>query len=243
MALEAEESDPSRRWVRELLIARLVWCCRAMGATELAGEQFLLLVPQGRTTPYFDCIPLAWVAEQPHAGLQRAAEAWLQQEDSPAAQLLGSSHLLATRSDVLDRLQRLSTSPDPQVAQLAMAQTWRASRATADARQLTTWQTAIERMPEPLRPGPYYTLSLAWANVQNWPEAAMAAMRVPVLFPQHRSLSARALVDSGRYLQRLDQPKQAVELYREVLTRYATTPAAAEAKSRLEQVMRDKWLL
>ncbi len=233
------ESDPARRWVRELLTARLVWCYRANGSMEAAGEEFLGLVPRGRTTPYFDCIPLAWSARGPHAGLERAADNWLRREDSPAAQLMGASHLLSTRPEVLARLQRLATSADPRVAQLALAQTWRSSRATVDERRLTTWQTTIERMPESLRGGPYYALSLAWANSQNWSEAAMAAMRVPVLYPSHRALSARALVDSGRYLERLNQPEQALGLYREALARYPKARAAAEAKSRMEQVMDD----
>ena len=63
----------------------------------------------------------------------------------------------------------------------------------------------------------------------------MAAMRVPVLYPRHRSLSARGLVDSGRYLEGLKQTEQALGLYREALARYPKAPAAAEAKSRMEE--------
>ena len=233
---ERAQKEEKRPWMRRQIMAQLVWCHRAIGQLQLAGEEFRLVVWEDANSPYLSCIPLAWIAGQPPGTLEQSAKAWLNLEDEPAMVLLGASHLLSTasRAVALDRLERLATTAEPPVNQLALAQTWRASVVTADARQLAAWEDTVRRMPEPLRAGPYYVLGQGWARQQNWEQAALALMRVPILYRRHHVLAARSLLDAGQSLEKLDRRRQAARLYNEVLGDFAQTPSAAEAQVRSE---------
>ena len=230
-----------RPWVRRQITAQIVWCLRALGRTEAAAEQFLLLILNDAETPYFACIPLAWYASVPSGPLERAARGWLDRDEMPAAQLMGASHLTSTaaRPLALARLRELAVANSPSIALLARAQTWRAEVVTVGAEKISAWQATIQRMPQPLRAGPYYVLGRGRAHQQAWEEAALAWMRVPILYPQHRFLAARSLVDAGRSLEKLGRLGDATRLYDEVMTDFSDTPSVAEARSLLEEVTRD----
>ncbi len=235
---QAREGEP-RRWVRRQITARIVWCYRALGQWERAGKDFLdVLLADDPSTPYFDCIPLGWVRREPSLTLERTAQQWLTRDQRPAAALVGASHLLSTNqySRALERLRQLAADPDERIAFLALAQTWRASAVTANPEQLAQWQATIERMPEPLRAGPYFVLGAAEAQQQRWEQAALAWMRIPILYPEHRNLAAQALLSAGRSLERLGRSEQSVSLYRELLKTYSNTPPATEAQTRLEEI-------
>ena len=230
--------EETRPWVRRQITARMVWCYRALDRPELAVEEFRVLIGGDPQTPYFACIPLAWVPSQPSVVLERAARQWLVQEETPALVLLGASHLMSTsaRPAALARLKQLALGSDDRMTRLAQAQTWRAAVVTADARQLAGWEAAIEAMPEPLRAGPYYVLGLGWGQRQEWEQAARALLRIPILYPQHRLMAARSLLDAGRSLEKLDRPRQAAGLYRELMKTHPQTRAATEARTRLEEL-------
>ena len=234
---ERAHKEEKRPWMRRQIMAQLVWCHRATGQLRLAGKEFGVVVWEDTNSPYLSCIPLAWMAGQPSGGLEQAAKAWLNLEEEPAMVLLGASHLLssANRGVALDRLERLAATADPPVNQLALTQTWRVSVVTADARQLAAWEDTIRRMPEPLRAGPYYVLGQGWARQQKWEQAALALMRVPLLYRRHHVLAARSLLDAGRSLEKLDRRRQAAGLYDEVLGDFAQTPSATEAQIRSDE--------
>jgi tetratricopeptide (TPR) repeat protein len=235
--LKAVESEP-RRWVRRQIIARVVACYQALDQPQRAGEAFLLLVRDDPETPYFDCIPLAWTPRQPPADLELAARQWLGREE-PAAQLLGASHLLAGRDrpEALRQLRRLAAGTDRRIAGLALAQTWRAEVATATAEQLDGWSRLVEQLPEPLAAGPYFVLGSARAQRQQPEQAALALLRVAILWPQQRLLAAQSLVEAGRALEKLNQGQEALGLYREAIRTYPEqTRAAAEAQGRLDEI-------
>jgi tetratricopeptide (TPR) repeat protein len=235
---EARATEP-REWVRRQITARMVWCYCALGQLEPACREFLVLILSDPTTPYLACIPLAWAPSQASPTLERSAREWLAREELPAAVLLGASHLMSSRLrlEALDRLKRLcaGSGSDEPVALLALAQTWRAAVATADQKQLLAWRDTIERMPEPLRAGPYYVLGQGWAQRQAWDRAALAWLRVPILYPEHRLLAAQALLDAARAMERLDRSEQAAGLYGELVNDYPETPSAAEARARLQE--------
>lgn len=233
-AINAETRLPYRRQ----LIARAVLCYQALDQEDMAGETFLLLVRDDPRTPFFGHIPLAWLPAVPRPPLERAARAWLARDDLPAAVLLGASHLLAgpDRALALDRLSRLAAASDPQVALLAQAQIWRTQTATVDAAQLALWPQAIQRMPEAARAGPYFVFGQALAQKNQWEQASLALLRVPILFPENRNLAARALLDAGRCLTEQGSPAEAAGVYREVLQKYGQTRSAAEAQMRLEEL-------
>jgi tetratricopeptide (TPR) repeat protein len=235
---EARASEP-RPWVRRQITARIVWCHRSLGQMEWAGKEFLdVLLAGDPTTPYFACIPLAWFPSPASLSMERTAQEWLGRDELPAAVLLGASHLMssASRGKALEKLNKLAADPDPRVRLLAVAQTWRPLVVTADERQLARWRATIAEMPEPLRAGPYYVLASAEAQRQNWEEAALAWLRVPILYPEHRLLAARSIVEAGRSLEKLGRSGQAAGLYREAVETYPDTPAAAEAEARWKEI-------
>jgi tetratricopeptide (TPR) repeat protein len=234
-------NEEPRTWVRRHILAQKVRCYRAMDRLDLAGSEFLLLVQSDPATPYFDCIPLAWVPEQPSPALEQTARGWLGREE-PAAALLGASHLLGTgvRAQALARLRQLATAPDRRIALLATAQQWRAAVTTVDAAQLDAWERTIAQMPEPLRAGPWFVLGLARVGARQWDEAALALLQAPILYPDDRRLAAAALVEAGRALGQLGRPRQAARLYREVLQSYPERDrAVAEARHRLQALSRE----
>ena len=233
---ERAQKEEKRPWMRRQIMAQLVWCHQATGQLESAGDEFRMVVWEDTKSPYLSCIPMTWMPGQPSGNLERVAKAWLNLEKEPAMVLLGASHLLSTaaRAVALDRLERLAAAAEPPVNQLALAQTWRASVVTADAGQLAVWEDIVRRMPEPLRAGPYYVVGLGWARQQNWEQAALTLMRVPILYRRHHVLAARSLLDAGQSLEKLDRRRQAARLYDEVLADFAQTPSAAEAQVRIE---------
>lgn len=233
--------EETRAWVRRQITAQMVWCYRGLDRPEPAIEEFRVLIGSDPQTPYFACIPLAWVPSQPSVVLERAARQWLAEEATPVLVLLGASHVMSTaaRPTALARLRQLTLGTDDRIARLAQAQTWRAAVVTADAQELAAWQSGIDAMPEPLRAGPYYVLGLGWAQRQGWEQAALAFLRVPILYPQHRTVAARSLLDAGRSLEKLDRPQQAAGLYRELMKTYPKTRSATEARARLAELAGD----
>jgi len=235
------EAEP-RRWVRRQIVAGRVRCYRALGRADRAGEEFLLLIRDDPQTPYFDCIPLAWLPRQPSVSVEQAARQWLLREE-PAAVLLGASYLLTTRQrpQATAKLRVLAAGADLCIAQLATAQWWRAAAADADPAQLETWSRAIEQMPEPLRAGPYFVLGNAFLSQKQWQPAALALMRVPILYPRHRALAAQSLADAARAVEQLGQDAEARQLYGELIRDYSEqTAPVAEAKSRVEEMTNDQ---
>jgi len=225
----------SRRWVQRQITAQMVRCYRAIDRPDRAGNEFLGLILEDPNTPYFDCIPLAWMSRQPSPHLEQTARAWLLR-DEPAAVLLGASHLLSTaaRGDALRRLRNLTLGPDRRIAQLALAQTWRAEIATAGAERIDAWEPLVEKLPEPLAAGPYFVLGQARLRQRQWESAALAMLRVAILYPDQRGLAAEALLEAGRALERLDRTEEALRLYRELVKKYPEQErAVAEAEGRM----------
>ncbi len=229
---KARLAEP-RAWVQRMLIAQLVWCDTHLGQFETAGERFLSLLADDPETPYFAALPLAWVARPPSPGLETKALAWLANEQ-PAAQLVGASHLLMTRhrTAALDKLQTLRLDRDPRLAGPASAQTWRSEIATASSAKVAQWREDLNKIPEPLRAGGYYVVGSALARQQQAEDAALTLLRVPVLYPQERTVAAHALADAAGLLEGLGKPDEAARLRRELTTSYAETRDAEEAKPR-----------
>ncbi len=228
--------EESRRWVRRRILAAQVRCYRALDQLDLAGEAFLRLISDDPDTLDFDCIPLAWATRPLPVALEDAAREWMQR-DEPTAKLLGASHLLTSgaRQTAIARLRKLSTDSDRRIAQLATAQGWRATVTAARESDVDSWQRMIQQMPEPLAAGPYYMLGMARLRLEHRERAALALMRVPILYPDQRRLAGRSLLEAGRALEQLGRIKQAAGLFRELIQKYPDDQRlVAEAKSRLE---------
>lgn len=235
---KAIQEEP-RRWVRREILARMVVCYEDTGQLAAAGETFLLLLQSDPNTPYWEVIPLAWAPMVGDGLLERQARQWLAQdpEQSPAAVLLGASHLLAgsDRAAALNRLNRLLHHGEQRIALLALAQTWR-TIVHPEPAQVAAWEQAIQKLPPGLRAGPYYVLGRAYAQQGRWQEAALAWLRIPILYGRPRHLAARALGEAAGALERMGQTDQAVRLYQELLQKWPDTLFAHEAQQRLEEL-------
>lgn len=230
----AEANRVERRvWVRRLILADLMRAYEALGRMEQAGELFLVLVQSDPSTPAFADAPLAWFADDRVGRAQ--AEAWLNTGDQPAAVLLGASYLLSTTAAPAARqsLVGLLEHPDPRIATLAEAQLWRADLLRATAADAKRWATRIEQMADPLQSGPYFVLGQTRERLDRADDAALAYLRVPVLFPERRELAARALVAAGRTMRRAGHADEATRMWNEVLANYPDTPSQAEAQQLL----------
>ena len=233
-ALEGDREP--RAWVRRQLMAQIVWCQRNMGQTVAAGQHFLILADLDLQSPYFDALPLAWTELRPTDDVTTAAKEWLR-SDRPVAALLGASLLVASdeRASAIERLRQLSRDADPRIAWLAETQTWRASVDRAPAEELRHWSELIEASDEVLRAGPYFVLGSALAPKRP-EDAALAFMKVPLLYPRERALSAASLLAAAKCLEALGRAEQAARLYREVISRYTGAPETVDAERRLQKL-------
>ena len=198
---------------------------------------FRTLVGSDGSTPYFDAIPVTWFGGVVDASVEREAENW---RSAPQAEmkLIGASWSLAgrQRASATQTLQRLAADIDPRIATLATAQLWRLEIPRADVRTTDAWVQQIRRMPQALRAGPYLVVGMALSQQKKHQEAALAAMRVPILYPDASDLSARALLFAGRTLARANRDRQARGLYREVIAKHEGTRSATEAQQLLNQL-------
>ena len=91
-------------------------------------------------------------------------------------------------------------------------------------------------MPAAVRAGPFFVLGQTLLRMREFDEAALALLRIPILFPGEHELSADALLAAARALQQQQQLEEAAGLYREVVARFADTPAKGEAERQLQQL-------
>ncbi len=234
-AYRQAREEENRPWVRRELTARIVWCYRSLGNTKWAAEQFLLLVRADPSTPYFDCIPLAWYGSFQTRAIVPDAKNWLREDKMPAAVLLGASYLLQTEhgATAMVKLQSLAQSSDKNVVALARAQTWRSMVVSSQPSQVERWQQMVEEMPTSLRAGPYYVVGQGWARNQQWEKAALSLVRVPILYPEHRELASRSLLDAAMAMGKLQRQDEANLLYNELIQDYSESPLVTEARNRL----------
>ena len=224
---EAALQKEPRRWVRREIIAQVVWCRRALGQLERAGQYFVLLYDQDPTTQMVDCIPLAWYGDPLAPSLERQARSWLAKDSLPVEKLLGASHLLATgdgRQAAIDALDTLATGRDGRIAALATAQLWRTALVTARAEDVQRWQAQLQQMDEPLRAGPYYLLGRARVRLKQYEAGALALLHVPALYGKDRQLSAASLYEAGRALQALEREEEAAEIFRQLVAEHPRSP-------------------
>ena len=230
--------NEQRPWVRREIMAQCVRCWCELGQFERAARGFLALVQSDPKTQFFHTIPLAWFPHQPSPAFRQQASAWLENRSSGVARLLGASWLLSTegRAAAIGALQELRVDRDARVALLAEAQLWRTQVVRVKPQDVERWRGVIARMPERLRPGPYFVLGQALAAQGREESAALAFLRIPILYPEYGRLAAAALLSAGRELERIGQAQEAATLYQEVVRDHGDAPAAAEAASRLENL-------
>ena len=239
-ALTRALREERRVWVQRRLLSLYARCASYVNQSEQAIGSFLLLYGDDPTTQYFDTIPLPWTAAQPQPGLQRRAEKWLAESEKPIERLIAASWLLSTaqRAQATAALRDLVDAPDARIIFLAEAQLWRTQVVSATPQDVVRWQERMERMPQAIRAGPCYLLALAQARNNQPDEAALMFMHIPILYPQQRGLAAESLLAAARQLEKMDRPKQARGLYREVIVDYAETAVTEQARQKYAELQK-----
>lgn len=232
----AREED-QRPWARRQITGRLVETNAATGNIAAAADEFLILVASDPETSFWEIAPLGWRAADDPNLLNRAAQ-WIRDVRNPAKQLLGASWLLAgaQRAEALTVLQTLSTGSNKRIASLAAIQLWRTRIVTSPPDEPARWLAAVERLPTEVRPIGYFCIGEAFARHNQPEQAALAQLRIPILYAGNRPLAAEALLAAAGQLEKMGRREQAAGLYREVLTDHAALPAAQLAQRQLERL-------
>lgn len=233
-------SEESRRWVKRLLLSRVVRCQNNAGKHAEACKNFASLVADDEHTPYYDAIPLAWKVQQPSPTMEKLAQAWLMTNQPPVKQLMAASWLLPTteRASARRILTGLAKHSHPEIASLATAQSWRSRLMVVSDEQLAAWTRRTAKMQVRLRAGPYYVLGKAHQRRGETDQALLALMRLPTMYSANRSLAQAALVDSAMILEDIDQTSEAIRLYRQVVSLGKDTLEANRAERRLTELVR-----
>lgn len=85
-------------------------------------------------------------------------------------------------------------------------------------------------MPRSLRAGPQYLVGRGLLQRSEPAAAAAELLWLPMVYNDHEDLSARALVDAAGALEQTGQVNAALTLYDSVITQYAWSPWANEAR-------------
>ncbi|WP_145096997.1 hypothetical protein [Anatilimnocola aggregata] len=229
--------EESRTWARRQILERSIECQAAAGNIIPAAEEFFALVASDPETLGWEVAPLAWRSSDDSNLPGRAAQ-WLKDPTNPARQLLGASWLLngAQRAEAVAKLQALAGGPNKKIATLAVIQLWRTRVVAAPAEEPAQWLAGLERLPPEVRPLGYFIAADGLARHDQPEQAALTYLRIPILHGRQRALAAEALLAAGSQLEKMGRREQAASLYREVLTDYASLPAAATARQRWEQL-------
>jgi len=224
--------EEHRGWVQRMMLASLLRCYQATVRHDEAGRLFAQLVEADPKTPYLDTIPLAWSTGQ-RAG-DRQITTWMSSRQH-AVRLLGASYALSTprRELAIKVLEQLTADENSTLRRLAQAQIWR-TRIPQPNDDVDDWESVIQQLPASLQAGPYYVWGQALAVTGQHERAALAQMRVRILFDASPPLAAEAMLQAGKSLAALENFEDASRVYAEIITDFPKTDAAAEAKQHIE---------
>lgn len=238
-AFKQAKREELRTWARRQIMADLVSCYAETGRWDIAGDEWLAIAASDPQTLHFQVLPVCWRPFPPGATVESRAASWLKAK-LPIAEVLGASWLLMgpQRAEATAALERIAANKleDPRIRSLAQVQLWRTKLVTAKASDVQGWQSSLEQMPESVRASGYFVLGEVLARLNQPEQGALAFLRIPVVYSEQRTMAADALVAAARLHEQLGRGEQAATLYREVLSGYSRTPAAEEAKARLEKI-------
>lgn len=243
--LQAAHAAEQRGWARQLILIKLLVSYRNQSNYDAAGALFLRLVEGDPQTPAYRRMPLAWTAAD--VANSKQAHEWLAQTGSPAAIVLGASHLLSTTDRpvalrALANVHRRLTEY-PELAALAEAQTWRGEQADLMLAKVDRWARRVEDFPETVRAGPYYVVANGYDRLDKADRAELYYLRIPVLYPDERLLASRALTAAARLSKRAGHPEESRTFLEEVITRYEDTSERTVAEQQLTELAPvDGWI-
>ncbi len=225
-------NQESRAWAQNIIRSKLMDALLSLEQYSAAVKQFLLILSDDPQTRLVHLAPLPWTGTGTQ--LNQQAQQWIATKD-PTVQLIGASWLLVgpDRERAINVLDQLTRDIDPNIKNLAIAQLWR-SRTNVNAKQTVVWQNIVDKMPRSLRAGPYLVLAEAQTKTGQNEQALINLMKVPILYPEQKSLAAAALYRTGKLLSASGKPTQSQTIFNELKKRYPQTIWAQKATQSLQ---------
>lgn len=217
-AFQQAKRAESRPWARRQISADLAGAYLEADRVVAAVDEFLPIAAADPATPHWNVVPIASRPPPSNAALESRAAQWLADDRAEAARLLGASWLLAggKRAAAIAALEALASSSDSRIAALASIQLWRTKVVTAKPADAVRWQAHLTTLPSETQATGWFVLGEVFARHDQPEAAALAYLRVPLLFREQRLLSADALLAAGRQLEKMGRANEAAGLYREV---------------------------
>ena len=193
-AIENEQRD----WIKSLMLAELVQVFDTLEAPSQSIRKFLQLYQLDSQTRFFFLIPLSWSASGAKSPPESDTAKWMEAKNN-LLRLLGASWQLSgsQRGKAVTVLENLASDSDPRIAQLAATQLWRTRVFSAKQPDVERWQRQIESIDSKLRAGPLVVLADAQQRNGLAKQAQISLLKVPILFPEKKSLAAFALFRCG----------------------------------------------
>jgi tetratricopeptide (TPR) repeat protein len=147
---------------------------------------------------------------------------------------------LGRDSDALSIAEQLSKASDPEIALAAQVQIALAnSRKSVSPQAMTIAERALKEGKRPLtRAAASIIQGQGLLEKKDWENALLAYLRVPVFYPQDKTLLRLATFGSGRAYFGMDDFASAKATFNQVIETAGSSPEAELAKTELENVAR-----
>ena len=214
-------TSETRSWAKLIIRAQLIEAYQSIEKYSDAIRHFETILREDPQTRFLPLAPICWtgtgtVMADTTSRLGKSRDSFLQ--------LIGASWMLASpqRNAGIEILQTLSGDIDPRIKNIAIVQLWR-TRLNVTDKQIKPWEKTIHGLPRVFRAGPYLVLAEAQSRVGQTQSAIVNLMRIPILFPEQKSLVAAALYRTGNLLDNQGKSDLAQSIFNELVTLYPQT--------------------
>ncbi|MGY8747378.1 MAG: tetratricopeptide repeat protein [Pirellulales bacterium] len=214
-------SSESRPWAKLIIRAKLIEAYQSLEKYPDAIRQFQIILQEDPQTRFLPLAPICWTGS---GTVMADTASQLGNSRNSFLQLIGASWMLGSpqRNTGIKILQTLSEDIDPRLKNIAIAQLWR-TRLNVTDKQLKPWEKTVAGLPRDFRAGPYLVLAEAQSRVGQTQPAIVNLMRIPILFPEQKSLVAAALYRAGNLLDNQGESDLAQSILNELVTLYPQT--------------------
>ncbi|MDA7858378.1 tetratricopeptide repeat protein [Mariniblastus sp.] len=214
-------TNETRPWAKLIIRAHLIEAYQSIEKYADAIRHFQTILREDPQTRFLPLAPICWTSS---GTVMADITSRLGNSRDSFLQLIGASWMLANRqrNAGIEILQTLSEDIDPRIKNIAIVQLWR-TRLNVTDKQVKPWEKTILGLPREFRAGPYLVLAEAQSRVGQTQPAIANLMRIPILFPEQKSLVAAALYRAGNLLENQGKSDLAQSILNELVTLYPQT--------------------
>ena len=214
-------TSETRPWAKLIIRAQLIDAYQTTEKYADAIRHFETILREDPQTRFLPLAPICWTGS---GTVMTSITGRLKNSRNPFLRLIAASWMLTSlqRNTGIEILQTLSEDIDPRIKNIAIAQLWR-TRLNVNDKQVKSWEKIILGLPREFRAGPYLVLAEAQSRVGQTQPAIANLMRIPILFPNQKSLLAAALYRTGKLLDNQGELELAQSILNELGTLYPQT--------------------